>query len=48
MNLRRLLVSRTGINICLEPEDCGFDSARFSGVKEEVARLREGQSGKAG
>ena len=30
-----------GITVCLEPEDCGFDSAQFSGVKEEPTRLRE-------
>ena len=24
--------------VCLEPEDCGFDPAQFSGVKEETAQ----------
>ena len=34
--------------VCLEPEDCGFDPAQFSGVKRRGGAASRGQSGKPG
>ena len=48
MNLRRLAPLGRESPSVLSPRICGFDWARFSGVKEEAARLRERNRRKPG